>query len=574
MVFHDNTDEQPHLPGARGFPEPTELPPELDKIRQEGAAFMALVEDLVKRQGKGGEHPAALHELKSAAFRTVSTLLHRVGELPIQVGPHELLFLGHPIHSCQEAGLSFTEDLYHDGVREIQLVQGLSLWELGEFMELLARSRQEPGTDTATMIWERAWPHIRAAVLDPFEAGLLDPPGWSPGAPHRADQSPFTLSVSAPHPGREVLETLLETTCMGMSGGESGEVLALINGLQPDLWRRGLGLAITLIRERGSEDPVTRALVPMIGAMLEEGRWGELASLGSELRWRLGPDGPEGDRWRAESLRAALTPLLTEERGAPLTDRLAGIDPRAFKELGALLLVLPEEANPWLVGLLEGLGQGEAAFHLLAILFRRGVDVEEGFGRCLGDGEEARALDALAGAGGMVSARLLQLLSPLLAHPGAPVQQAALDALTPHLDSSAIPHLVTLLGLTSDTDSSREVVALLEKLPPRPVSKDLLPLVKTADFWRLDPELRASLLRILVRANAPHASAFLTRQIIKVNLSRGAGAREEVVQAVVAVGGDPARRILEACRDHFTLPGVRELVEEALSRVRAGGFGD
>jgi len=571
LDIQDNTTGKPHLPVARSYPEPSELTPELEQIRQEAAAFLELVADLAGRMADGGAQPAVLHELKSAALRTISELLGRVGELPLQVCPHELHFLGHPVYSCQEAKPSLTEDLYHDGIREIQLSQGLALWELTELMELLATGRPEPGTDAATVFWERAWPHISARVLDPFEAGLLTPPGWSPGAPCREEGAPFALSVSVPHPGREVLETMLETTCMGMTGGERGELLAQVNGLQPDLWRRGLGLAITLVRQRGSGDPVIRALAYMAGEMLDEGRWGELASLGRELRWRLGPDGPAGERWQAESLRAALAPLLTDGNLDRVAERMAGASLAAVRELGALLLVLPAGGDAWLKELLRQQGKGEAAFHLLAILLMRGVDMEEQLSGLMEEGGEAGALAALAGAEGVLSARSLQVLSPLLAHTEASVRQAAMDALSPHLDTAAIPHLVALLRLTVDAEKAEMVVDLLDKQPPRPVSKHLLPHLKTADFGRLPPELRARLVRILVRADDPAASSYLSRQIIKLNLSRGAGAREEIVAAVVDVGGDTARRILEACRDQFTMPGVRELVEGALCRVREEG---
>lgn len=552
---------------------PTPLTPELERIQREAIKVLSLLGYLARERLSPHELPGRLDELKEQAFLRLSDLLSWVGELHLEVAPHELRHLGHPIFSCEQAGLSFAADLYRAGVREVTLLQGLHLWELSEFVGLLGGGTafdRAAGRDAVTLFWEKDWPHIQPTVLDPFQARVLAPP--PPTLPGDDEEIPPLpgLATGTEHATRELLEALFETTCMEMSGGERGELLALVDDVQPDLWRRGFSLAVGLIREKGSDDPITRGLVELGQLLLDKGRWNELSFLGQQLRWALGRDAPAADQWRARSLRLALGELLDGGRVGSLARAVTNANLAMFQRLGRLLLVLPPGANPALLELHDELEDGEVAFHLLAILMLRGADVEDLFRRRLGSGGEARVLQAIRGMGELQSRALVTLLSPNLCHPSVRVRRVALAELGPRVGADAVPHLVRLLELAPAAQRS-EVIGLLEALALRPVGKGLLPYIKKEAFWDLGAQERARLVRLLVRSGDAEGATYLTRQIVKVNLSvsgRTADAdREQLVRAVVSAGGDRARKILLQCQEQMLLPGIRAMVIQAMGRV-------
>ncbi len=532
------------------------------------ASFIDMIAALVEPLQDVRDLPRKRRDQQEELFRLASDLLQEAGEVRLEITPYEVRVMGRRLAGSEGVGAGLAESLYRDGVWALRMLPGLCRWELAELLGVLG-AEEARAADLATTMWEKEWPHLVPELADPFEAGLVARP-----APLSCQLVPGEHPRSCKGAGDPGLVGPMLEGWLAAAGQEHGaaalpELRDQVQGARTDLWRRGFSVGLRLIRTPRSEDPMALALAGVARRLMDAGNWGELAHLGDEVRWALGRRATHELRWRAEALRAALGKVFPPEWVLSLAEDIAASSLAAFEPLGKLLLVLPKEATPQLVAVLDELEQGEVGYHLMAILLLRGADLDERLARDLQGCGEEHALVAIRGMASVPSRRSVAALSQLLGHASHPVRRAALDSLGVHRSEHSIPGLVDCLARASGVEEAEKVVALLEEQPARLVSKHLLPLAQEADFWQRPASQRARLLRMLASADAPEAVDFLVRQVTQVSLTsarRVDAARREVLTAVVSAGGDRARKVLLRCQDQLLLPGVRDKVAAALSR--------
>lgn len=559
------------LPPSRRPSVPVLLSPEQEAALHGAREFMDIFVTLTQGRLASRELPTTIRVLEETAFKHISALLQDQGQLCLEIGPREVLLWGHSVH-LGEAGPGFTGQLYNDGIRQVILLQGLSFWEFNELIVYLRSSGPRTGlaeVDSVTFFWESSWSHIVPLVVDPLEAGLISPPRGTACVLSHGNTSPAPPADHGNSSEQSSLETFLKIVGEKASVTEP-EGLPQISDIQLDLWRRGFSLALRLMEEKGGGDPITVAVMGRVARQLERESWAELSCLGEEIFRSLGREASSEQRWRATSMRDALGKVFDGERFQALARVLPDLSFTAFKQLGKLLLVLPRQADAELLELMNQLGRGASAFHLLAIFYKRGMEVDWLFQECLGDPDEARALLAMESMSDILSKPALAALSHLIGHASPKVRDAAIETLGPWLGGDAAPHMIKNLDLARPRDVEA-IICLLEGLPSRTVSKQLLPLIKRGRLERLAPEHRDRLYRILVRSDDAESANYLMRQIVKVNLAMGpAGhiARREVLDAVVKVGEDPALSILTKALEQVLLPGHRDQLKTALACVK------
>jgi HEAT repeat protein len=99
----------------------------------------------------------------------IEKFLETYNSLRLEVQKDRLLFQGDVIHvdEMEEGTLSFT--LFRDGIRWVEIRNGIDSAEIKEFLRILKTYRtlpEEPEGDLVTALWESKFPHIKYDVAD------------------------------------------------------------------------------------------------------------------------------------------------------------------------------------------------------------------------------------------------------------------------------------------------------------------------------------------------------------------------------------------------------------------------
>ncbi|MBW2636703.1 MAG: hypothetical protein JRC86_04125 [Deltaproteobacteria bacterium] len=99
----------------------------------------------------------------------IEKFLQKYERLRLEVQKDQLLFQGEVIHAdeMEEGTLSFT--LFRDGIRWVEVSDGIDTSEIKEFLRILNKYKtlpDEPEGDLVTALWEAKFPHIKYDVAD------------------------------------------------------------------------------------------------------------------------------------------------------------------------------------------------------------------------------------------------------------------------------------------------------------------------------------------------------------------------------------------------------------------------
>jgi len=566
------------------IPDPTpELPaPSHNDPSPEDRAQAAEVRELLGGVTKLLEEP--LHEgererLVAAASAQLARILKSSGELHLVVTPYELLLSGcYAVYTSEEPG-NVAYRLYHDGLRELRLLPGLQSWELVDLLSILKPSGKYLAHNTVTLLVDRNLPHVSFDSADIFHTGAfhdwdedleaaqdqlfeqLQQETWDTPAAAQKGESAFWCQA-------DHLPWELQDAASGENHGGVDDLLKEAGQIPDDLWRRGSYVMFRLLVESEGEDrrEFTHSITRLVDGLLDRERWDELSILGQTLEAALGEGSPDALQEGAAMLQRALGMLLDE-------GRLFFLDTTSlpsFKKLADLLKVLPAEADEPLQGLLESMPEGEVQACLLELLLRRGVNpLELDVLRADQHADPELLITAIEALGEAGTPEAADALVPLLQHPGARTRLAALRALGDQIDISLIPAISDTLYM-GHPELRGLCLDLLDKLPAGAVAEYLLTLVRKQGLGSMTLDHRRRVLRFFARASTREASSFLVRQLLHVNVigARSADSlRQEILDALVEEGGEAAREVLLACKESFTLPGLRSSVKAALAQL-------
>ena len=114
-------------------------------------------------------------EYVEPAFRELTSFLSEWGNLPLKLGPYNLLYKNRVIYE-EQSKENLTYKFYRDGMRFLVFREGLTVQELLRFVLLAITDENEASLqqeDMITRLWKESFQYIEYVVVEGFEFGEL-----------------------------------------------------------------------------------------------------------------------------------------------------------------------------------------------------------------------------------------------------------------------------------------------------------------------------------------------------------------------------------------------------------------
>jgi hypothetical protein len=370
------------------------------------------------------------NEISRRALDGAIPALLRIVPIEIEIRPQQMQWgKGYPIESSADR-LGISSGLYRDGVRRLQLLDGLEPAEIERLMIALADpiNPDDLSEDYVTRLWEADLPRVRVLAVDPYLD--VDIPDDVLEGQHKPELDPGDCQVNpeldVPPPPEEAFR-ITDADAIRVA-----REVAQDDRAPP--WTRFIEVLVATVTTepgmRRSEELVT-IIETCFQRLIEGGRLEEAVRL---LR-RLKDSVPLG---AMPSLLPAVRRMASADRLRPLAKAIA-LGEASHEEARPLLLVLQPADIPALFDFLEDEAAPEAQRFYTAVLAEIGTPA-------LGDAIEHFR-------GGELATKLL--LAPLLGKLGGSEAARALASGLEGEDPTLRRELVRALGMIRDQEGSR-----------------------------------------------------------------------------------------------------------------------
>lgn len=370
------------------------------------------------------------NEISRQALERVTPALQGVVPIKIEIGQEQLRWGEDEVIDGSDDRTAIAAALYRDGVRRLEICDGLDAAEIERLIVSLAEriNPDDLSEDYVTRLWEAELPHVRVMAIDPYLD--VDIPDDILEGQHRpdldSDDSDIDLEQDVPPPPEEAFRI------------REGDAIRLARevaqGSRVPPWTRFIEVVVaTIMTEPGirRNDELVTIVETCFQRLIEQDQIEEATRL---LR-RLKDSVPAG---ALPSLLAAVGRMASADRLRPLAKALE-VGEASHEEARLLFLVLQPADIPALLDFLEQGTAPEAQRFYTAIL-------EE-----IGSPALADAIERFHG--GASEAKLL--LAPLLGKLGGPEAAQALAAGLAETDPALRRELVRALGMVRDQEGSR-----------------------------------------------------------------------------------------------------------------------
>ena len=533
---------------------------------------------------------ANYERVRQESERFMMMMLDQHGSVDLEVTPFQLLVDGEPVYSSEEdkKGLSFA--LFRDGLRQLTLLPGLTSEEFEGLLRIfLATSGLEGEDNTVTLLWDLDLPHLRYRAADMFTEGVMSAAVGQLGKGETRNileklvkdmSAPLVLPGSAARikrPGADSLsvvkaqrERRIKDLARVAEPERARELASALEGDREDTWQR----TITLLARLGTADDDREQLASALAGMLEElmrgGRGESLRAACMSMAPHLGfparlkdPDAPIPPT--GAIFQQALEQLSAPEKVGLLESLLQDGQAARVEQAAALILLLPNTANPALVPLATAMSPSPPREKLISMLERRGADLSELHAIRLSSGSQDEALGAVKRLAPLSKSKgARKALLQAARHPSTRVRLEALRALGDEVDD--VVASVLLDNITTGLVELQELAfRRLEAMPRCNQGPMLLRILKKQSVEKWNPKARRRALELMVRWGGSGVDPYMIEGLTMGNLLRRRAIeerREELMQVLRSVGGIRAREVCRKAIDSNPPRGVKGTLEE------------
>jgi hypothetical protein len=128
--------------------------------------IQGLVKTIKAYQMYGPNHPS-FRNFYNPFFDKLNDFLEEFGILDLQIEKFSILSAGEVVYQENEKDLSIAFKLFRDGIRNINLTEGMTSSELAQFVEVIGQTSKEQ--DLALSLWESNFSHLTFYVVEEEE---------------------------------------------------------------------------------------------------------------------------------------------------------------------------------------------------------------------------------------------------------------------------------------------------------------------------------------------------------------------------------------------------------------------
>jgi HEAT repeat protein len=125
--------------------------------------IQGLVKTIKAYQMYGSNHPS-FRNFYNPFFEKMNDFLEEFGILDLQIEKFSILSAGQVVYQENEKDLSIAFKLFRDGIRNINLTEGLTSSELRQFVETIGQTNKD--LDLALNLWESNFTHLTFYVVE------------------------------------------------------------------------------------------------------------------------------------------------------------------------------------------------------------------------------------------------------------------------------------------------------------------------------------------------------------------------------------------------------------------------
>jgi HEAT repeat protein len=370
------------------------------------------------------------NEIACHALEHATAALLRVVPIVIEVGPKQISWgEGHAIDTATDR-VGISAALYRDGVRRLEIREGLDAAEIERLLLTLAEriNPDDLSEDYVTRLWEAELSHVRVLAIDPY-LDVEIPEDVLEGQ-HKPDlateEIPLNPEDDVPPPPEEAFR---------IRKGDALRIareVAQSNRAPP--WTRFIEVVVaTIMSPPGLRraDELVVIIETCFQRLIDEGHLEEAVRLLRRLKDSLPPGAMPG-------LLEALGRMASGDRLRPLAKALDASE-APHEHARPLLLLLKEAVIPTLLDFMADAGNAEAQHFYASLLTEIGVPALAASIECFRLGDAETKL----------------LLAPVLGKLGGPEAAGALAAELQGGDASLRRELVRALGMVRDEQAGK-----------------------------------------------------------------------------------------------------------------------
>lgn len=109
-------------------------------------------------------------QFKDEFFAGLTTLLDEIEEIAFKVDADSILYYDREVYKARDKAENFAHPFFRDGIVEFRFKNGITIEELGEFVEITSRMMRSAlvDDDLVTLLWEAGFEHISYELMDDF----------------------------------------------------------------------------------------------------------------------------------------------------------------------------------------------------------------------------------------------------------------------------------------------------------------------------------------------------------------------------------------------------------------------
>ncbi|HLG19980.1 MAG TPA: HEAT repeat domain-containing protein [Bdellovibrionota bacterium] len=141
-----------------------------DPVKEAGLVLTALDKAVRQFVLYGREHPQYVSALRDAETR-LAEFLQLEGPLSLAVKRTDLEWKESPVFSIQKRENNYIQEMFVDGVRQLEFLPGITTQEIHDLASVLGRDIQAYETredDTVTLLWKKGFKSIRYQTVDVY----------------------------------------------------------------------------------------------------------------------------------------------------------------------------------------------------------------------------------------------------------------------------------------------------------------------------------------------------------------------------------------------------------------------
>jgi HEAT repeat protein len=109
-------------------------------------------------------------QFKEELFAGLSSLLDELDEIAFKVDADSVMYNDREVYKAKGKAENFAHPFFRDGILEFRFKSGITIEELGEFVEITSRMMRSAlvDDDLASLLWEAGFEHISYELMDDF----------------------------------------------------------------------------------------------------------------------------------------------------------------------------------------------------------------------------------------------------------------------------------------------------------------------------------------------------------------------------------------------------------------------